>query len=35
MSTDAPTELPEDVALCHAMIGQLYGTVSEQQRRLA
>lgn len=35
MSTDAPTDLPDDVALCHAMIGQLYGTVSEQQRRLA
>src|SRR4051812_41048427 len=35
MSKDAPTDLPEDVALCHAMIGQLYGTVSEQQRRLA
>jgi transposase len=34
MSTDAPANLPEDVALCHAMIGQLYGTVSEQQRRL-
>jgi len=35
MSKEAPTDLPEDVALCHAMIGQLYGTVSEQQRRLA
>jgi transposase len=35
MSTDAPAALPDDVALCHALIGQLSGTVSEQQRRLA
>lgn len=35
MSKDAHAALPDDVALCHAMIGQLAGTVSEQQRRLA
>src|SRR3954454_3523798 len=35
MSTEAPAALPDDVALCHALIGQLSGTVSEQQRRLA
>jgi transposase len=35
MSQNFPTELPADVSLCHALIGQLSGTVSEQQRRLA
>ena len=35
MSTDAPPQLPDDVALCHAMIGQLVGTNEAMQRRLA
>lgn len=37
MSKDVPVEpaLPDDVALCHAMIGEQGLTIAQQQRRLA
>src|SRR4029079_12460533 len=35
MSKDAPTDLPDDVALCHAMLLEQGLTIEQQGRRLA